>query len=76
MENFGFGVAFQTGPYLENILFNNKNTLIRNSYPGVYELKCSCELVCNDETKKKVISRSLEHQKERNRTHKGMSRQL
>ena len=28
-----------------------------NSYPGVYELKCSCESVYNGETKKKVITR-------------------
>ena len=35
-----------------------------NSYPGVYELKCSCRLVYNGETKKKVITRSIEYQEE------------
>ena len=35
-----------------------------NSYPGVYELKCSCGSVYNGETKKKVITRSIEHQQE------------
>ena len=35
-----------------------------NSYPGVCELKCSCGSVYNGETKKKVITRSIEHQQE------------
>ena len=61
---FGFRVAFQMGPNLNNILCKNKDKLIRNSYPGVYELKCSCESVYNGERKKKTISRSIEHQQE------------
>ena len=55
---------FQTGPSLKNILCKSKNKLIPNSYPGVYELKCSCRSVYNGETKKKIISRSIEHQQE------------
>ena len=35
-----------------------------NSYPRVYKLKCSCGSVYNGETKKKVITRSIEHQQE------------
>ena len=42
IETFGFGVAFQTGPNLNNILCKNKDNLIPNSYPGVYKLKCPC----------------------------------
>ena len=30
----------------------------------MYELKCSCGSVYNGETKKKIISRSIEHQQE------------
>ena len=56
----GFRAAFQTGPNLKNILYKNKDKLITNSYPGVYELKSSCESLCNDETKKNIISRSIE----------------
>ena len=52
------------GPNLNNILCKNKDKLIRNSYPGVYELKCSCESVYNGETKKKIITRSIEYQQE------------
>ena len=55
---------FQTGPSLKNILCKSKNKLIPNSYPGVYELKCSCRSVYNGETKKKIISRSIEYQQE------------
>ena len=64
MQKFGFRVAFKTGPKLKNILCKNKDKLTPNSYPGVYELKCSCGLVYNGETKKKVITRSIEHQQE------------
>ena len=64
IQKFGFRVAFQTSPNLKNILSKNKYKLIPNSYPGVYELKCSCGSVYNGETKKKIISRSIEHQQE------------
>ena len=38
IQKFGFRVAFQTGPNLKSILCKNKDKLIPNSYPGVYEL--------------------------------------
>ena len=59
IQKFAFRVPFQTGPNLKNILCKNKDKLIPNSYPGVYELKCSCRSVYNGETKKKIISRSI-----------------
>ena len=36
--------------------------LLPNSYPGVYELQCSCQLRYLGETKKKILSRVIEHQ--------------
>ena len=42
MHKFELRVAFQTGTNLRNTLSKNKDKLIPNSYPGVYELKCSC----------------------------------
>ena len=42
IQNFGFRVAFQMGTNLKNILWENIESLIPNSYHGVYELKCSC----------------------------------
>ena len=64
IHKFGFRVAFQTGHNLKNILCKNKDELIPNSSAGVYELKCSCGSVYNNETKKKISSRSIEHQHE------------
>ena len=52
------------GPNLKNFLCKNKDKLIPVSSPGVYELKCSCGLLYNGETKRKIISRSIEHQQE------------
>ena len=63
-QKFGFRAVFQTGPNLNKILCKNKDKLIRNSCPGVYELKFPCGSVYNGETKKKIISRSIEHQQE------------
>ena len=42
MHKFELRVAFQTGTNLRNTLSKNKDKLIPNSYPGVYELKCCC----------------------------------
>ena len=64
IQKFGFRAAFQTGPNLKNILSKNKDKLIPNSYPGVYGLKSSCGSLYNGETKKNIISRSIEHQQE------------
>ena len=61
IQKFGLREAFQTGPNLNNILCKNEDKLIPNSYPEVYELKFSCGSVYNGETKKKIISRSIEH---------------
>ena len=45
----------------------NKDKLIPNSYPGVYQLKCTCESVYTGETKKRIITRTIEHQQESNK---------
>ena len=65
IQKFGFRVAFQIGPNLKNTSCKNKDKLITNSIPGVYESKCSCGSVYNNESKKKIISRSIGNQKER-----------
>ena len=58
IQKFGFRVAFQAGPNLNNILCKNKDNLVPNSHLGAYELKCSCRSVCNCEKRRK----SLVHQ--------------
>ena len=45
------------------MLHKNKGKLILNSYPGVYELKCSWGWVCNGETRNKIISRLINSNK-------------
>ena len=61
IQRFWFRVAFQTDPSLKNILCTSKYKLIANSYPGVYELKSSCGSVYNGKTRKKIISRLIQH---------------
>ena len=60
----GYKVAFSSGPNLKSILCNNKSELLSNSEPGVYKLSCSCGAVYIGETKKKVLTRSIEHQQD------------
>ena len=50
---------------LKSILCQNKSKHIPNSYRGVYTLKCSCNAEYIGETKKKVITRTIEHQQDR-----------
>ncbi|XP_065684582.1 uncharacterized protein LOC136096903 [Hydra vulgaris] len=56
-------VIFTSAPNLNNILCNNKTKLPPNTNPGVYQLKCSCNSIYIGETKKIVILRCIEHQK-------------
>ena len=59
IQKFAFRVALQTAPNLNNILCKNKNKVIPNIHPGVYELKCSCGSVYDGAMKKKIIIRSI-----------------
>ena len=51
---------FTSGSNLKSLLCQNKTKL--NSYPGVYELKCTCNSAYFGETKKKILRRTIEHQ--------------
>ena len=42
----------------------NKSKLVPNSYPDVYTLNCICNAKYIGETKKKVITRTIEHQQD------------
>ena len=54
--------VFTSGANLKSILCQNKSKLISHSYPGVYTLNCSYNAEYIGETKKKVITRTIEHQ--------------
>ena len=55
---------FTSGPNLKSLLCRNKTKLLPNSYPGVYELKCTCNSAYFGETKKKILTRTIEHQQD------------
>ena len=59
----GYDVAFKSGKNLGSILsLKNKAKLPKNSYPGVYQVPCSCGIApYRGETKKKVDTRLKEH---------------
>ena len=56
--------VFTSGANLKFILCQNKSKLLRNSYPDVYALNCSCNGEYIDETKKKVMTRTVEQQQD------------
>ena len=47
---------------LKNLICWSKSKLLPNSFPGVYQLECTCNALNICETKKKVITRTIEHQ--------------
>ena len=55
---------FTSGSSLKSLLRWNKTKLLPNSYPGVYELKCTCNSAYFGETKKKILTRTMEHQQD------------
>ena len=55
---------FTSGPNLKSLLCRNKTKLFPNSYPGVYELKCTCNSAYFGETKKKILTRTIENQQD------------
>ena len=46
------------------MLCRNKTKFLPNSYSGVYELKCTCNSTYFGETKKKILTRTIEHQQD------------
>ena len=59
----GYHVAFKSGRNLSAILCaKNKTKLPKNSYPGVYQIPCSCGVPAyRGETKKRICTRIEEH---------------
>ena len=55
---------FTSGPNLKSLLCGNKTKLLPNSYPGVFKLKCTCNSAYFGETKKKILTRTIEHQED------------
>ena len=61
----GKDIAFISGKNLQQILCQkNKLKLLPNSQPEVYQLDCSCNGKCIGESKKRVLTRCIEHQQD------------
>ena len=63
-KKFGIKTIFTSGRNLKNLICRNKSKLLPNSFPGVYQLDCTYNALYIVETKKKVITRTIEHQKD------------
>ena len=44
------------------MICRNKSKLLPNSFPGVYQLDSTCNVLHIGETKKKIFTRTIEHQ--------------
>ena len=64
LQKTGCKVIFTSATKLKNILCSNKSKLLPNSYPGVYELSCDCWGQIHWRNKKRVFTRSIEHQED------------
>ena len=53
-------LTFTSGKNVQSILCQNKP----NSHPGVYQLECSCSGICIGKSKKKELTRCIEHQQD------------
>ena len=50
------------GRNLKYLIGRKTSKLLPNSFPGFYQLYCTCIVLYNGETRKKVIIRTIEHQ--------------
>ena len=64
-KKIGKDIAFTSGKNLQQILCQkNKLKLLPNSQLGVYQLDCSCNGKYIGESKKRVLTRCIEHQQD------------
>ena len=61
---FGIKTIFSSGCNLKDLICRNKSKLLPNSFPGIYQLDCTCNALYIGETKKKVITRTIEDQQD------------
>ena len=63
LRKHGVKTVFTSGRSLSDLLCNHKSELPKNSYPGVYQLKCQCNAYYIGETKKRICTRISEHER-------------
>ena len=52
------------GCNLKNLISSSKSKLLPNSFPGDYQLDCTCNALYIGQTKKRIITRTIEHQQD------------
>ena len=62
--NFGIKTIFTSGRNLKSLICRNKSKLLPSSFPGIYQLDCTCSALYIGKTKRKVITRTIEHQQD------------
>ena len=63
-KKFGIKTIFTSGRNLKNLICRNESKLFPNSFPRVYQLDCTCNALYIGETKKKIITPTIEHQQD------------
>ena len=63
-KKFCIKTIFTSGRNLKNLICRNKSKLLPGSFPGVYQLDCTCNAPYIGGTKKKVITRAIEHRQD------------
>ena len=63
-KKFGIKTIFTLGRNLKNLMRRNKSKQLPNSFLGFYQLDCTCSALYILETKRKVITRTIEHQQD------------
>ena len=61
---FGIKTIFTLGRNLKSLICRNKSKLLPSSFPGIYQLDCTCSALYIGETKRKVITRTIGHQQD------------
>ena len=60
----GVSVIFSSGPSLKDLICKHKCKLPPNSTAGIYRVQCGCSKAYIGETKKRIMTRINEHQKD------------
>ena len=63
-KKVGIKAIFTSGRNLKNLICRNKSKLLPNIFSSVYQLYCTCSALYIVEIKKKVITRTIEHQQD------------
>ena len=64
LKNIGIKIIFTLGHNLNNSIYRNKSKLLANGFSGVYQLDWNYNALYIFENKKKIITRTIEHQED------------